>query len=102
MNIGEILRAAGYEIARAPGLEWQADVVEKLAGKLAALPPSGAEEDAALNKAANFLYKNVTQDLLHIRWALRDALHRSQLRRNSPGLRALTDFGINLSHSQAV
>ena len=48
MNLGEILRFAGYTIQRAPGLEWQEDVVEEVAGMLtvgADAPHDGGEMD---------------------------------------------------------
>lgn len=75
MNTGEILRAAGYNIPRAPGLEWQEELVDALAKSMAANP----SQEQALVKEAIEIAKERTDNQLHIRWVLRDALDRAAL-----------------------
>jgi hypothetical protein len=77
MNTAEILRAAGYEIRRAPGLEWQEGIVEALAQALLEAP---AEEKALMGEAVN-LCADHSENPLHTRWVMRDALDRATLRR---------------------
>lgn len=86
MNIGEILRSAGYVLRRAPGLEWMEEQVEIGAQQLLAYPPD--QERAVLHAFAMHLHTNVTQNLFHIRWALRDAADRVVLRRAHSNLLA--------------
>lgn len=75
MNLGEILRAAGYVIDRAPGLEWMEKAVTMLAQEFATRGPAN---DAAMMKiGAEWLVKEGKTNLLHVRWALRDAYHRA-------------------------
>lgn len=87
MNIGELLRCAGYDIGRAPGLEWQAEVVA--AGAQAIL--SGQEEKAVLTKLVEHCQAQ-GYDPLHIRWCLRDILDRVTLRRHQANV--LDGFGL--------
>lgn len=77
MNTAEILREAGYTIRRAPGLEWQEELVEALAVALVTDPSS---EAAVVNEAIELARERTDNDL-HVRWVLRDALDRSILRR---------------------
>lgn len=79
MNLGEILRSAGYNIRRAPGLEWMDDMVERIAQAAAQNPP---EQHPALAQAiiANIVQTGLTKNPLHIRWALRDGFDRWTLR----------------------
>lgn len=77
MNTAEILRMAGYEIRRAPGLEWQEELVEALATAMAADPKA---EGDLVNEAIE-LAREKTDNDLHVRWLLRDSLDRSVLRR---------------------
>lgn len=77
MNTAEILRAAGYQIRRAPGLEWQEELVEVLA---TALYMPGSDEKALMQEAVE-LCREKTQNDLHVRWVMRDALDRAAIRR---------------------
>ena len=78
MNLGEILRAAGFVLRRAPGLEWQDDVVASVAALLARTPPE--KQTATLQAVVAGMKKKGRPDL-HIRWVLRDALDRIVLER---------------------
>lgn len=77
MNVAEILRSAGYSIARAPGLDWQEELVEALASAMVADPNAEAE----LVDEAIALAREKTENDLHVRWVVRDALDRAVLRR---------------------
>lgn len=78
MNVGEILRLAGYSLRRAEGLEWQDDFVQELTEALLAADPKQASSilsgaAAALQEAGHHAY--------HVRWAIRDAVDRVSLMR---------------------
>lgn len=75
MNTAEILRMAGYEIRRAPGLEWQEGIVDALAKLLVAEP----ENEGALMQEAISICGERTTNPLHIRWVMRDSLDRAAL-----------------------
>jgi hypothetical protein len=77
MNTGEFLRAAGYTIRRAPGLEWMEELVETLAQALLEAP----KDEAALVKEAIRICGESTDNPLHTRWVLRDSLDRAAFRR---------------------
>ena len=78
MNLGEIMRAAGYSVSRLAELPWQEAVVEKLAQKFVT---EGAARDKELaNNAYNDLIKNGIHPA-HAAWTLRDALARTIIRR---------------------
>ena len=77
MNTAEILRAAGYDIRRAPGLEWQEKLVEAFTQALISDP---ASEKALMNEVVEIAREKTDNDL-HIRWVMRDALDRAYLRR---------------------
>jgi len=77
MNTAEILRMAGYTIRRAPGLEWQEEIVDALAAALVEVP---AEEKALMHEAVNLCAEHTSNDL-HVRWVMRDALDRAALLR---------------------
>ena len=77
MNVAEILRMAGYEIRRAPSLDWQ----EQLIGVLAKAMVESPKDEEALVQEAIALGREKTQNDLHIRWMLRDALDRAALLR---------------------
>jgi hypothetical protein len=85
MNLAEILRAAGYEIRRAVGLEWQEPIVEALSNALVADPANAATYLAEGQGMAG----NHTENPLHIRWVLRDALDRAALTRARQNVYAL-------------
>lgn len=95
MNLGEILRAAGYDLPRAPGLDWMDKAVESMADVLL---KSGAANDAANLKllapelgaymlslpqyaAIKDSYSGMETIGLHARWAIRDAVDRTILQR---------------------
>jgi hypothetical protein len=94
MNLGEILRFAGYTIQRAPGLEWQEDVVEEVAGMLLEIPADAQFNTKAgkLATEAAKMMRDATDNDLHIRWALRDAFDRAVLYRARQGI--LSAFGV--------
>jgi hypothetical protein len=75
MNTAEILRAAGYHISRAVGLEWQEELVESLAVALVETPG----DERALMEAAVEMSREHTDNDLHVRWVMRDALDRAAL-----------------------
>ncbi len=77
LNLGEILRAAGYRLRRAPGLDWIDAIAETIALSLLERP---GEEQRILQNAANHVRTNITQNLKHVRWALRDGRDRALLR----------------------
>ena len=73
MNLGEALRAAGYDLPRPKGMEWMDALVEKTS---ALILKEGIEDwRGTLSQVANKLRGK--QDLRHIRWALQDSLHRA-------------------------
>jgi hypothetical protein len=77
MNLGEILRAAGFKIPRHPALPWQEEYVEKIANALMAAPEAqrgeiGRASVAALNE------KGIAEP--YVRWTIRDAVDRVALR----------------------
>ena len=78
MNLGELMRAAGYDLPRHPDLPHQEEQVEAIAQKLTGDP----DEDAALVNTiyAELLRNNVP--VLFARWTLRDALDRAVIRRS--------------------
>lgn len=78
MNVGEILRAAGYTLRRAPGLEWMEPVVEKIAQRAAEVPFQ--QHGQLAQQIVQFIAQSHTQDLRHIRWALRDGFDRWTIR----------------------
>lgn len=80
-NIGELIRAAGYRLRRAPGLEWQDDLAEKISEAL--LKPGGLERTSEILKNAVDTIKRLglSDNPLHVRWALRDGVDRSIIAR---------------------
>lgn len=76
MNVGEILRLAGYTLRRAPGLEWQDELVEQLSQTLLSNEAKMATE--ILSATAN-AYTEAGHEALHVRWAIRDAVDRVSL-----------------------
>ena len=76
MNLGEILRKAGYNISRLSNLSWQEEVVEKFSHDL--------EQAQDVFGTANTLYGQLLAkgiDHRAARWTLRDALDRMTIRR---------------------
>lgn len=84
MNIGEILRAAGYPLRRAPGLEWMDEVVEKIAQYAAQTDPMLHGQLA--KQIIQTIHGQFSQNPLHIRWALRDGFDRWTLRVAKAGI----------------
>lgn len=88
MNTGEILRNAGYVIRRAPGLEWQEEMVSLLSASLVETETEGHSE--LMQEAVEIMTEQhggvklpsgmITDDR-HYRWVLRDALDRASLTR---------------------
>lgn len=91
LNIGEILRAAGYKLRRAPGMEWIDNVADALAASLLERP---TEEPAILNNVAKYVFANHSQNLLQIRWAVRDGRDRAILKKAR--MNPLAAFGITM------
>jgi len=108
MNIGEILRAAGYSLRRAPGLDWMDGVAETVALSLLERP---SDEKNILTNATRFIlqthYADVWNDgknapearknraMAHVRWVLRDGRDRALLRaaRRQP----LAAYGVDVT-----
>lgn len=78
MNIGEILRAAGYVVTRPPGLEKMETYVESMSNDLWVSGPTN-DKAVAQQYAAFFTAHNTP--LLLMRWIIRDALDRVTIRR---------------------
>lgn len=77
MNTAEILRQAGFVVPRAPGLEWMEEIIDALAKTMVDEP----ENEQALVEYAVSVAKEKSDNLLHVRWLLRDALDRATLLR---------------------
>lgn len=78
MNIGELVRAAGYNVSRLPQLAWQEPVVKKLAEKFVTAGATGDKEGA--NSAFADLRKNGVPPGFAA-WTVRDALDRAVIHR---------------------
>lgn len=74
-NLGEILRAAGYVLPRATGLEWQDEVVDVLSKALLNDPANAT----AYLREAQSMCESKTENPFHVRWVMRDALDRAAL-----------------------
>ena len=78
MNMGELIRASGYDVSRLPELKWQEEIVEKVATTMLT---EGAGRD---KDNANGMYQDLIKNgvsVPHARWTLRDALDRAVIRR---------------------
>jgi hypothetical protein len=78
MNLGEIMRAAGYDLPRHPDLPQQEEQVEAIAQKLTGDPTADAE-------LVNTIYAELIRGGVSVpfaRWTLRDALDRAVIRRS--------------------
>jgi hypothetical protein len=80
MNLGEILRLAGYSIPRLPGLEWQEKLADALARRLCevGLGNELAVKDA-LSRVLDKAMRSFTKSEAHAYWALRDGYDRAVL-----------------------
>lgn len=88
MNVGEILRLAGYQIRRHDEMPWQEQVVTAISDMLVQVPCVDNVMDAAqakpvLQAAVDRLRAKYTQDQRQIDWTLRDAIDRTHLRHAS-------------------
>lgn len=94
-NMGEILRAAGREIGRPKEFGWMEGAVESIAGQL--LDKEKTEgfvlPDFLREKQAKLADK--VKDPRHVRWCLKDALDRANLRRVRANL--VDDFINNIT-----
>lgn len=78
MNLGEILRMAGYAVPRHPGLPWQEEIVEQLAQQLCTGEP--AQDSAVVNDAyAKLRHAGIAGPFA--KFTVSDALDRANLRR---------------------
>jgi hypothetical protein len=89
MNLGEILRLAGFSIPRMKGLEWQDKVAAGLAQALWDGPGLG---DAAYTRACFEQVKagclaRFSQNEAHVYWAIRDGFDRAVLHVAAAGQR---------------
>jgi hypothetical protein len=76
MNLGEILRMAGYEVSRHKSLPWQEEIVEDFSARLS--------KSTNIVADSNALFQSLTSkgiDATVARWTLRDATDRAVLRR---------------------
>ena len=89
MNLGEILRLAGFALPRMRGLEWQEALADALARKLIEAPGLGdpAYVTACLGKVKDFALSKYTRTEAHAYWAIRDGLDRAVLWTASAGQR---------------
>lgn len=74
LNTAEILRAAGYVIPRPPELAWMEEVAQTISEWM----QQGATEDQARTLWKDRLL-GAGVALEHVRWALRDGVHRGRL-----------------------
>lgn len=81
MNLGEILRLAGFKIPRARGLEWQEPLVIALAARILEV---GLEDDQkvsdAMARVLEAARKRFRASEAHAYWAVRDGYDRAVLR----------------------
>ena len=76
MNIGELLRNRGYQLSRAPGLDWQEPMVDLISRSLDA-----GKDLASVKQAAIARMNKEGRHVLHIRWAVRDGIDRHAFRK---------------------
>ena len=81
MNLREILRAAGFEVPRIPGLEWQEELADAIAQKLLEVGlADGSKIRAVLLRARDFALARLSREPRHVYWAMRDGYDRAVLR----------------------
>jgi hypothetical protein len=90
MNLGEILRLAGYSIPRLPGLEWQEALADALARRLCdvGLGDAVLVQDA-LERVRDKALRSFTRSEAHAYWAVRDGYDRAVLWTAKAGQRKL-------------
>ena len=79
MNLGEIMRAVGYKVARHPDLAWQEEIVETVAQQILAVSP------AEMPNIVNGVYKSLLTNGASpeaARWTMRDGVDRAVIRRS--------------------
>lgn len=84
MNLGEILRAAGYTISRLPELDWQEEIVQNITTQL--LESDGSSSNAVASEWYTRLLEKVDHRIA--RWTVRDALDRSVIQRGLTSARS--------------
>lgn len=82
MNLGEILRLAGFTVPRLRGFEWQEQIAAALADRLLAGPGLGNMEHvkASLARVYEYALAKFSKDERHVTWAARDGYDRAVLR----------------------
>jgi len=80
MNLGEIMRHAGFKLPRAAGLDWQEGIAEKVAGALAGKLGNGAWVKEVSTAAFGAALKLAGNREAHAAWAVRDGIDRAVLR----------------------
>jgi len=90
MNLAEILRAAGYTVRRAPGMEWHEEGVQRIVTRVLA----GEPEMLVLPEMGRFLRTQGIPDS-QIAWIWRDARDRVELKKLGANAH-LARFGITL------
>jgi len=89
MNLREILRAVGFQIPRLPGLEWQDELADAIAGQLGAVGLADASKiRGVLLRARDFALERLSREPRHVYWALRDGYDRAVLRSAQAGQHA--------------
>lgn len=90
MNLGEILRLAGFKIPRMRGLEWQEALADALARRLLTAPGLGdpAHVKACLARVKEYALARFTKNPAHAYWAMRDGYDRAVLWTASSAQRA--------------
>ena len=81
MNLGEILRLAGFAIPRMRGLEWQEAIADALARKLLEAPGLGDSTYViqCFEKVKNYAMAKFSKSEAHVYWAIRDGYDRAIL-----------------------
>jgi hypothetical protein len=86
LNVGEVLRAAGYEVPRPKGLEWMNAAVEQVSKKVLDAMVSDGDIKEALEPVVPQLMKAAKQNQKHVRWVIADAHDRANLKRHEASL----------------
>lgn len=81
MNLGEILRLAGFSIPRMRGLEWQEPIVSALANRLLEAPGLSDPEHvrSALLRVRDFVLSKTSNNSAYAYWTVRDGHDRAVL-----------------------
>ncbi len=89
LNLGEILRLAGFPLPRMKGLEWQENAAQALAERLVKPPGLGDSNYVrdSLSKVKDYCLSRLTKTEAHVYWALQDGYDRAVLRTAATGQR---------------